>query len=416
MKKRLRPAFLIRTILLLFFISTSPSCKLFKHQQSNPETDFVSDHLQNVQISKITVIIPDSLLLAPGTSFPIGVIARTSKGKELKTRGLCKGFVNWNSYIVEVEGGSFEKGMVTIDTDPKKTEKHFKISITAFSSPQFKQEIELPVSYKTNFIANCKGQKGASGKNGLSGAEIHQLDTTRRKSKDYSGWKGQAGSNGETGNDGCVADVFVKAMTLSGKKLMNVLVINHCDNSRSVFWIDPDGGSLTVDVSGGDGGDGGNGGDGETGVDGAGADYLSGNPAPSRLEFNPKYVAFPGPYAANIDLAMDSTKNPSGNGGRGGIGGNGGRGGNGGNGGVAVIHLDSSAVDWKNKIAVNNSGGKAGKSGTGGYAGRGGRAAYLMSSKTDGDTGYIGAEGIKGESGKPGSAAIWRTESVLLNW
>lgn len=417
MKKQLLPSFTSRTVFLFFFLlSVSHSCNPFHRNTVNPETDFVSDHLQNVQVNKIRIIIPDSILFSPGSSFPIGVIASSSKGKELKTRGLCNGFVNWNSYSVEVEGGVFEKGIVTIDSDPKKTDRHFKISIAPFVSPQLKQEVELVISYKTNFIANCKGQKGISGKNGLSGEEVHQLDTTRRKKNNYSGWRGQAGSNGETGGDGCVADAFVKAMTLSGKKLMNVLVINHCDNSHLVFWIDPDGGSLTINVSGGEGGNGGDGGDGEAGIDGAGADPLVGNTSPRRLDFNPKYVPFPGPYAPNIDLAMDSTKNPSGNGGRGGIGGNGGRGGNGGNGGVAVIHLDSSAVEWKNKIVVNNSAGKPGKSGTGGYAGKGGRAAYLMSSKTDGDNGYIGAEGIKGESGKPGSATIWRTESVKLVW
>ena len=98
------------------------------------------------------------------------------------------------------------------------------------------------------------------------------------------------------------------------------------------------------------------------------------------------------------------------------MGGNGGNGGYGGNGGVVVIHLDSSAAAWRNKILINNSGGKGGKPGTGGWAGGGGRRAYGMISKHDGDPGYIGAEGKKGKTGELGSAPVYRIEKVKMAW
>jgi hypothetical protein len=402
---------------LLFIIAIISSCNLFHLERINRYNDFTSDHLKNFQVNKIQIIVSDSIAHCPGASFPIGVIAVTPMHKELKTRGLCKGFVNWNSYSVRVEGGTFDQGMITLTTDPRISDGRFKITVTPYYYPELKQEIELPVSYKTKFIAVCKGQNGLGGFNGLSGTELQQMDTVKRKG--YNGIRGQAGTDGETGSDGCIADVFVKAIIVSDKPLMNVLVINHCDNSHTTFWVDPDGGSLLIDVSGGDGGNGGNGGDGGAGVDGVGASYLypveyPTHPSDPQTSDDPKYYHNGSYYL--VDLDLDSTKNPSGNGGKGGVGGNGGRGGNGGNGGVAIIHLDSSAVQWQNKISVNNSGGKAGKPGRGGYAGRGGRRAYLMLSKTDGDTGYTGAEGLKATSGLPGSAPVWRIEKVKMAW
>lgn len=398
-------------VLLFFVLVLAASCNIFHSNTADPYSDLTSDHLQHVKVNAIRIFIPDTVTAYPGASFPIGVIAVTNH-KELKTRGICNGYVNWNSYSVQVEGGSFDKGIVTVNANPQLSNGNLKISITPNASPGLKQEIKLPLSYKRIFIANCKGQKGINGFAGLSGAELHQLDTTE-KHHVYNGRRGQAGSDGQTGSDGCVADVFVKAVTVSGKKLMSVLVINHCDNSHSVFWVDPDGGSLIVDVSGGDGGNGGNGGDGENGVDGTGASSLYTTVTPQLDRYNQQYYKYGVNY---MDLSIDSTLNPTGNGGTGGIGGNGGRGGFGGNGGVAIIHLDSSAVEWKNKIIVDNSGGKPGKPGLGGYAGRGGNGAYLMSSKKNGDYGYIGAEGIKGNRGQAGSATIWRIEKVEMKW
>ncbi len=411
-----RPAVVIpsQIVVLLFFIFTFfSSCSVFQKTIPDPYTDFTSDHLLNYRITQIRIIIPDSLLAYPGASFPVDVIAISSKQKELKTRGLANGFVNWNSYAVTVEGGIFNKGIITLNADPRKTGSHFKISIRAISKPGLRQELILPVTYKAKFIAHCKGQNGVDGVDGLSGEELLRLDTIRRKYV-YNGRRGQNGTDGGTGHDGCIADVYVKAEIVEGKKMMNVLVINHCDNSHSVFRIDPDGGSLLVDVSGGDGGNGGNGGDGGPGVDGAGADFwVKPYPHYPTTVDDPKY--YHNGYYYYVDLEMDSTKNPTGNGGNGGVGGNGGRAGMGGNGGVAIIHLDSSAVQWKNKIAVYNSGGKPGRVGTGGYAGPGGNSAYNMQSKKPGKTGYVGADGIKSSAGKPGET-IWKVEDVVKEW
>ncbi len=392
-----------------------PACKIFHFNHINPYNDFTSDQLHNYEVSKIKIITNDSLILFPGTSFSIGIIAETPFHKELKTRGLCNGFVNWNSYSVRVEGGVFDRGEIIVSTDPRIAKDFLKISVTPFFYPELKQEIELPISYKTKFIVNCKGQNGLGGFNGLSGEELHGLDTTKNW-KSYDGHQGQNGTDGETGADGCIADVFVKAKMVSEKRMISVLVINHCNNIHSVFLIDPDGGSLLVDVSGGNGGDGGNGGNGEKGTDGAGASYVEPMPYPQHIEFYQQNVLFNGPYAPNIDLRVDSTKNPSGNGGNGGFGGNGGNAGRGGNGGVAIIHLDSSAVEWKNKIVVNNSGGKSGNKGAGGYAGRGGRGAYGMLSKQSGEAGFVGADGKNNEVGKLGTSTIFRTEKVKMIW
>ncbi|HET6992180.1 MAG TPA: hypothetical protein VFJ43_12685, partial [Bacteroidia bacterium] len=84
----------IRTILLFLFVLLSiPSCKIFHFDKLNPYNDFTTDQLSNYEISKIRIIIPDSVVISPGQSFSIGVIAETHFRKEIKTRGLCNGFV-----------------------------------------------------------------------------------------------------------------------------------------------------------------------------------------------------------------------------------------------------------------------------------------------------------------------------------
>src|SRR4051812_43014358 len=101
----------VRTVFLFFFaLVLVPSCKVFHFDKINPYNDFTTDQLSRYEINKIRIIIPDSIIAFPGNSFSIGVIAETYLHKEIKTRGLCNGFVNWNSYAVHVEGGSFDKG------------------------------------------------------------------------------------------------------------------------------------------------------------------------------------------------------------------------------------------------------------------------------------------------------------------
>jgi hypothetical protein len=404
--------------LLLFVLTFAASCDLLRFDTINPYNDLTSDHLQKYTVKKIELVVPPADSVYPGSVFSFGVIAKTRTKKELKTRGLLNGFVNWNSYLVKVDGGYFEDGKITVNADPRRTDGNLKITVTPFEFPDLKQELIVPISYRKKFIANCKGHNGSGGFNGLSGDELKLLDTLKKHNPSEP-YTGQAGTDGERGADGCVADVFVKSEIVSGKKMMNVLVINHCNNEHLVYRIDPDGGSLFVDVSGGDGGNGGNGGDGGRGIDGIGASYLGDNvqpltPLPDSMD-DPRFYHYNGSYYF-LDLKTDPSKDPSGNGGDGGIGGNGGNGGYGGNGGVAVIHLDSSAVQWKDKIIVNNNGGKPGIPGRGGWAGKGGRHAYGMMSKHDGDNGYIGAVGIKGKKGEKGSPAEWRIETVKMAW
>lgn len=411
MKSRLSPAALIMATVLLFLaFAFASSCASLHFKKINPYNDLASDHLKDREVKKIRIIIPDTITVYPGSSFPIGVIATCGR-KELKTRGIANGFVNWNSYSVRVEGGSFdkEKGIVSAHYDPRIIDNHLKIIVTPYYFPELKQEIEVPVSYKKNFVAYCKGQNGSGGVNGLSGEELHNMNGT---SYGFNGYNGQRGTDGETAADGCMAEVFVKAITVDNKKLMNVLVINRCDNAHSVFWIDPEGGSLLLDVSGGNGGDGGNGGNGERGEDGfmpCLPEVYAQEPVQMILYTNPPQYIYVHPTPTTIYTSAAI-------GGDGGIGGNGGNAGYGGNGGVAVVHLDSSAVQWKNKILVNNSGGKAGNPGNGGYAGPGGRGVTIDNVRIDGRTGYIGATGIKAKNGKPGGETEWRMEKVKMKW
>ncbi len=94
-------------------------------------------------------INPDQLIL-PDESFEMGVISYHKKGKTRKTLGMQGGFVFWWHYKVEVTGGTFQSGKVTVNKQlmPSKG-KFIEIKVYPKKRPTLAKRILIPLNYET---------------------------------------------------------------------------------------------------------------------------------------------------------------------------------------------------------------------------------------------------------------------------
>ncbi|MDO9152166.1 MAG: hypothetical protein Q7U47_00370 [Paludibacter sp.] len=110
---------LLTLTFLLYFISFQVLSKEYKIST-----------LKDLNPAKISLRCDTSLLL-PGTLHTIGFVVFTEEGKILHTRGLLKGSLRWNNFIVEVENAKFLQGFLSISkTNTEETLRFipFKIS------------------------------------------------------------------------------------------------------------------------------------------------------------------------------------------------------------------------------------------------------------------------------------------------
>ncbi len=95
---------------------------------------------------------PEELRL-PGESFRIGVISYLKKGKMKRTTGLAGGTHLWWNYRVEVTGGNFSGGKVTVNEQliPSKG-KYIRIRVYPKKQPDLVRELLLPLHYETEIV------------------------------------------------------------------------------------------------------------------------------------------------------------------------------------------------------------------------------------------------------------------------
>jgi hypothetical protein len=99
----------------------------------------------------IRLVYNEQQLRLPGESFQIGVIAYYKKGKVKKTTGMLGGSVFWWRYKVEITGGDYNSGKVTVSERliPSKG-KYISISAWPRKHPELEQKILLPLNYETD--------------------------------------------------------------------------------------------------------------------------------------------------------------------------------------------------------------------------------------------------------------------------
>ncbi len=302
---------------------------------------------------------PPTMTLCPGEAKTFEVLAATSDGKSWST----KGQIVWTEYTLSLEGGTVEKkGEYAISANPIDTwGKVGTLKAVSEFHPDKLAETTVTTVYGCSFIADNRGAAGPGGQSGASGARGNTGGT---------GGQGGDGARGGKGTKGHEVEVFVNLGVdpVSKAKILQVKVHDKTTNTDGFFAIDPNGGMLSIDASGGTGGGGGQG--------GAGG---SGGSAPA-----------------------------NGSGGNGGQGGNGGDGGDGATGGVIVATFSAEARAFEKSFSFNTAGGSGGFPGGGGGGGSAGVGASA------GPAGV--ASPNRGSKGDDGPKPTVQTGNVKAAW
>ncbi|MCP4806170.1 MAG: hypothetical protein GY913_05230 [Proteobacteria bacterium] len=331
--------------------------------------------LASKKVTGLAIVSPDAtetLAVCPGIAQPLEVQLELRNGKTKHTRSSGRGHVAWRELDILFDGNPQEGTGFTLYGDPRKSvDTEYVLRVRLADRPEVDHVLRVVPRYDCAYSADYTGETGAWGSRnvwvGRDGDDGDDAET-----RDDGSWRGR-GSNGESGrhgSDGGIggpggqgghARVFVQAVEVGDQELIQVLVEGEV--LRDGDWkartrrylIDPEGGSLTVDVRGGTGGQGEAGHSGGDGGDGGQGD-------------------------------------PPGRAGDGGRGGRGGDGGDGGPGGYAEFIVDPGAVWALELFLVEHGGGAGGTSGDGGEGGNGEGA---------GQPGAPGRPGRTGQDGPP---------------
>lgn len=335
------------------------------------------------------------------TQVPIGIKYKMDNGDEISTEGYLGGKGRWGAFVVDVIGGSFSNGVVTI-ADKLENLASYKtlVKVHLASDPSMEEVAVIPLDFKGKYEAYFGGSDGSSGfsgsngQSGKAGQSYQKVGGSGTSGTD--GFPGADGQNGGDGGDASDVTVWIKVVKDDelGIDLIKALVRGGGREGKYVFAAN--GGSIFIYAGGGSGGNGGSGGYGGGGGNGGNGDEPRG-----RTEFPQDYY-----------------KGKSGDGGRGGQGGDGGDGGRGGDGGSLTIYLDPTAKGYESVITYSNSGGRGGIGGPGGSGGSGGysgTAAWEMKGR-NGEQGPKGNNGNEGSYGSSGSQPNIIVQPVTLDF
>ena len=103
------------------------------------------------KIDSIQIVFDKQQLVLPGESFTIGIIAYYKNGKVSKTNGMKDGSVLWWNYKVEVTGGTYLSGHVSVDSRTEQSIGH-SITVKAYprKQPELAKEFLIPLNYETS--------------------------------------------------------------------------------------------------------------------------------------------------------------------------------------------------------------------------------------------------------------------------
>lgn len=299
----------------------------------------------------------EGLRLCPGVHTPILVRARQTNGRLRTTDGQRRERLRWDEVIVRMNGQNFEDGRIWLPQDPRKSmDAEYTLEVFLADRPEMAVTTTVQARYDCDYVADFSGQPGESGEH--TGLFVRS---------------GRDGDDGGHGGQGGEAAAYVNAMEHQGKNLLQVRVTGTRSGQtlNQYYLLDPSGGSLTIDVSGGPGGVGGSGADGEDGDD------------------------------ADVDDDGEQGWGEDGE-----YGGDGGDGGFGGAGGQGWVVLDPGVETYADRFTINARGGVGGAGGRPGDGGEGGDG------NPAGDWGEDGRWGRDGQPGPDGPDGIYQVEPV----
>jgi hypothetical protein len=234
--------------------------------------------LDKVPVTALSATLSPDPGLAPGKSGRLIITATTRDAKQLVTVGAGRGKVLFDSFTFSATTVTVnKKGVVSLAADPRASEGAMPhIQIAVVGHPDVSVDLSIPVRYDVAFVANFAGRAGFKGVDGLDGlagssGSDGSVDISNPSAGQSAGGRGGDGTNGEDGRDGGPGqpgEAVHVWMTLRSGDHPLLQVRAASKTHTELFLIDPNGGSLTVDASGGAGGAGGSGGRGGRGGSG----------------------------------------------------------------------------------------------------------------------------------------------------
>jgi hypothetical protein len=237
--------------------------------------------LDKVPVTAISATLSPGPGLSPGNSGQLIITAMTSDAKQLVTVGAGRGKVLFDSFTFTANTVTVnDKGVVSLAADPRISEGVSPlVHVTVVGHPEVTADLNIPIRYDAAFAANFAGRagsKGIDGSDGFAGSSGSNgsngsVDIGNPSALPSAGGQGGDGTNGEDGRDGGPGqpgEAVHVWMTLKGGDHPLLQVRAASKTHTEFFLIDPSGGSLTVNASGGPGGAGGSGGRGGRGGSG----------------------------------------------------------------------------------------------------------------------------------------------------
>lgn len=260
--------------------------------------------------------------------------------------------------------------------------------------------IEIEMDYKDQFSLYGSGNSGMwafSGSSGSSG------------STGGSGNPGEDGRNGDDGGYGHDIDIYTDIYydSILNCNLIKVYTEDLTLNQSQHFLINPTGGSMRINASGGNGGHGGSAGNGGNGGSGYKGEFYY---------YEVKDIIV-NKDTAGKEIRTEITRQikgqrRGGDGGFGGPGGYGGMGGNGGNGGYLVFNYTPAMKNYLQLFKVDVSGGFGGSGGSRGNGGEGGEGGEGNPRGRKGAKGQDGLDGPNGYFGLAGKIEYKQVDTI----
>lgn len=265
--------------------------------------------LDKVPVSGLSARLDGGPALAPGGSARLIIVATTADGKQLVTGGPGHGTVLFDSFtysasVVQVD----KRGRVSLPEDPRLSQgKLPHVHIVTNGHPDVVADLDVPVRYDMVFHANFSGAAGDRGFDGLNGMDgmagssgSADLNNPSAGGNGSNGTDGTDGGNGGPGGSGDAVHVWIRL--LAGEHPL--LQVRAASSARErLFLVDPAGGSLAIDASGGPGGQGGSGGrGGRGGLGGVGwPNGSSGFDGRNGFDGSPGVPGDPGSFVVSVD-------------------------------------------------------------------------------------------------------------------
>ncbi len=298
----------LAVVLTLFPLLTLSGCTAIKVKLG------MRIYLAKTDVTAMQVSLPKGPAIAPGEKLGLVVNFTQPSGKPLVTEGQGKGKVLWKDLTVTPSVVTADqKGNVTLPHDPRKSDgKVAHIAISAPSHPDLHAELDIPITYDYNFVANFSGAPGSNGFNGtdgMNGADgISGSTDLNNPSPGGNGGDGTNGSDGQDGGNGGDAPAVTVLVTLRAGAHSLLQMSVSAAGKRRLYLVDPQGGALSVSANGGAGGAGGKGGSGGRGGSG-GSGTPNGSSGSNGLDGRNGFDGSPG-NGGSITVTYDPSAKP----------------------------------------------------------------------------------------------------------